>query len=294
MSQIVVVEIKDLIKEHAELRERMEIILSQIEQTIGDNNNFDSTTQEDIKNKLSQQQSTIDNLKKRLRSEQQRSNKLQNDLVNTKRKVFIAIEQGNEALYKIIGFEKPIEKVNREVFSLRKQNNQLNNNIKEASVRNETLETELLEYQKKIDVLTGLTKRLENEREDYKNRLSTIEARINQKLLSALVNQVTPRRLATLLSEEKTLEREDEHENLQITGMRLVGFLRNENVTSFYKKEEMITITRDKLPIFELDTEFEENCNYKIISPGIKLGNNIIVKPKVEKIEEITDESATG
>ena len=121
-----------------------------------------------------------------------------------------------------------------------------------------------------------------------------MNSQLNQKLLTTLVNQITPRKLAIHLTKENASVNEDESENLYGIGLRLVGFLRNENLTSFHQEGEIIKISKEDLSIFELDDEFEEDCNYEIISPGIKLGIDVIIKPKIEKMKDKPDDTTTG
>jgi len=152
-------------------------------------------------------------------------------------------------------------------------------------------QSEILGLQNKITALeselngkSGLLLRFEQERAQLNEKLVRIQESSQYAILVDMIGQITPRRLAFLLENTEKLQTDSEGELIK-TARRLVSYLSQLNLRPVHKPGEHIRVSEDQLPDYQLDEEFSTDANFEVISPGFRIGCNLLIKPKIQSYE---------
>lgn len=135
-----------------------------------------------------------------------------------------------------------------------------------------------------LDVKKGLLLRYEQERAQLNKQLVLVQETSQYAILIDLIGQITPKRMAFLLENNENAQTDSEAELIK-AARRLTSYLSQLNLRPVHRLGEHLRVSEDQLSNYQLDEEFSPDANFEVISPGFRIGGNLLVKPKIQSCE---------
>ena len=215
-------------------------------------------------------------------------------------RIAAALRKGTRDVYRVINRQDPFQQLDRLRQGKRnsdKKTSVLNREITELRHRVADLEVQLAR-------LEGLTNRYKYEIASHEAQLERIRVETRRDVLRNLILQITPRRLATLMSVvEDPARTVSIDEDIVKVVEWLVKHLLNSGITVTHQQGERLIIKEEALHEFLLAQEFRPGSVFQVLTPGFRLGDEVLIETKVRQIGEENgdeqqeakrDESAEG
>lgn len=198
--------------------------------------------------------------------------------------------------------KKSYREATRTIDRLQARNEELQTEADEAQTRNAKLRGSIAEIRKELGIRTGelekvegLVRRYRTEREDHASQIENARRDAQQATIRDLIHQITPRRLAVMMDafDDSKGEAKPDYDPAQILEW-LVQHLNSIGLRATHRLGEEISIAEDELHAFSLDDEYRAGHVFEVTRPGFALGDDILIRARVQYLESEESDGDQG
>lgn len=176
---------------------------------------------------------------------------------------------------------KRTERDSLEIATLTEREANTNQENAEIRTHNDDLSTQL-------QTKSGLLERYNQEKVDLLQKHDGELRDLKRQLVKSLISQVGQRYYMPILEYLAGVE-EFPAEALAGIGKRLLGHFRSLNLSPLYEVRSRVDINNDNWDQFEIEGDYEPGLIYIVTTPGLKLGEDVLQKPRVKRLSEDTN-----
>lgn len=253
------IEIQEIIRQMNEVQNESEVLKSSPESEI-----------EELEQQLKELKAQLIGKEKEIDRMQRQQKKVINRI---KRAAFF----GPREIYKALGqgHDYPLDRMQRENERLKKIVADLERKLEQSHKHKDKLEVS-------IQNLNGVYERTLQEKKTIETQLSQAGPKAREEILCQIIVGIGPLRLGQLLSEDLT-EIEPDNEKIKVSD-RIIEYLRALDLNVSHKAGIQVQVSeQDIVEIYDLDEVFQKSVTYKVISPGFRIKDKLIIKPRIRK-----------